>query len=617
MKYLVIGSATVFWLALGVAMSSLAGCGPIPPICGNGIIEGSEQCDNPSDPLCLPCCKIASGTCVTDNQCPSGEYCDQSSGSGVCNLCGPACLPFTSCGPGLVCTIGGVCGSVQCTTDADCVPLGSGLVCTGGRCLPSPACSAVAGATCSTGTCPPGQACVTDATGSCGCQTLTCDMVAPSDCASTLCSDGTACIIDAIGACACAPPPTCDTVPSSDCDTTLCSDGTACVIDAAGLCACASPVTCDTVPASDCDTTLCSDGTACVIDGAGLCACASPVPCDVADPTNCSSAVCPTGVACVLDTTLGVCQCPTAVACDVADPADCASATCPTGESCVLDPTVGKCRCDAPLACDLTDPANCGAGSCGAGTICQLDATGRCACSLANRGIFQYGVAPNATYSVGLARVGESAVHELHFDVTVGELETLRAVLTYPPEFGFNGFLSLGPANTQVGSFTVDLNFDGTPELTIPVRSLSDTVAYADLNPDGTYASYLEPTIEHTGTHVLTATLPNGGDGNPATLTSPASLRMGLVLLPGIFTNPAVAGQYLVTGDFTSIDPDTGGFDDAANNPPLTHSTNLPLTIVEVSNIPTVSEWGLMVLAIVLLTVGTIVIGRQRRTTAS
>ncbi len=474
MKHLVIVSPVALGFVLVLVTSAIPGCNNPPVIlCGNGVLDGSEECDNPGDPLCLACCELSSGTCLTDNECPNGAYCDQASGSGICNSCGPGCAPFSSCGPLQTCTIGGVCAPEQCAVDSDCATLGPNLVCIDNRCLPSPLCSAADPATCSIGLCPLSLVCEADAgTGVCGCQPLACDQ--------------------------------------------------------------------------------------------------APV-------------------------------------------ANCASGSCPAGESCVLDAALGSCACSGPVACNVADPADCAAGSCAAGTLCTLDAIlARCTCGVLTSAAFQYGVSPNPSYSVGFGLVGQSGKHELTFDVATGELETFQAVLTYPPEFGFNGFLTRGPAGTTVGSVTLDFNFDGTPETSIPVVSLSDTGAYADLNQDGAYTAFVDPSIEHSGAHVLTTLLPRGGDGDVSTIVAAANVRMGLVLLTGVFTNPAATGPYSVNGSFMSVDPNTDGFDDSANDAPLTFSTNLNVDIVEISDIPAASDWGLILLAIVIATLGTIVIRRRR-----
>jgi hypothetical protein len=118
----------------------------LPPVCGNGVIEGSEQCDGTQlgicEDLCFPPGEPQECTCCTEN----------------------ICLGFVEipCCPGFSCHLvvppephaGGVCLK-NCTQQTDCPPT---QACTGGFCSPFfPPCSQPADCTAPTEcvSCPP------------------------------------------------------------------------------------------------------------------------------------------------------------------------------------------------------------------------------------------------------------------------------------------------------------------------------------------------------------------------------------------------------------------------------------------------------------------------------
>jgi len=196
---------------------------------------------------------------------------------------------------------------------------------------------------------------------------------------------------------------------------------------------------------------------------------------------------------------------------------------------------------------------------------------------------FTYGANKNPSFTLDSNSPGQSPSHKLSFDVTQGELETYMAVVTYPDAFMFNQFTALGPTDTQVGTFGLDVDSDGADDIVFSIRALDNETAYVDVSLDGSFTPGIDPTIEYkTGSNVFTTILPFGGDGNPNTLDALLSARVTLMLNNGILTNPNTPGKYTLTGDFTSVDPDTDGANDNMNESPHTFSANLVVKITDI-----------------------------------
>lgn len=195
-------------------------------------------------------------------------------------------------------------------------------------------------------------------------------------------------------------------------------------------------------------------------------------------------------------------------------------------------------------------------------------------------GPFGY-TAINRNFQLSSTTAGAEAKHTQMFDITMGDMETYQAVITYPSGFTFNGFLALGLAGTQIGSYGVDFEPDGTIDFTIPVYSIDNNNAYADRQPNGTFDS-VDSTLAYTntgGNHVFTITLPNGGDGTASTITGPFTERITAIINSGILTNPATAGTYTATGAFTSVDPDNDNANDNTGTAPTTANFSQDITI--------------------------------------
>ena len=225
--------------------------------------------------------------------------------------------------------------------------------------------------------------------------------------------------------------------------------------------------------------------------------------------------------------------------------------------------------CSCELLCELGGPGGSLVGQCYTGE----DVFGICYSVPLARGPRgagpTYELPPDAYFALGSYAAGAATSHQIGFSVPPASLETFSAVVTYPSEFVFAGFAP-GP----VGALGLDLDLDGAVDAEVPVLGLGGDLAFADLDFDGAQLPGIEPTVTHSGTHVFSVALPRGGDRNPATLQSSVSFGMTLTLLPGILDNPPAPGAYLVEADFTSVDPDTDGADDAAGSAPATLATD-------------------------------------------
>lgn len=183
-----------------------------------------------------------------------------------------------------------------------------------------------------------------------------------------------------------------------------------------------------------------------------------------------------------------------------------------------------------------------------------------------------------ATLQLSTHAPGASAEHVATFDVSMGAAQGYQATITYPPDFGFAGFLALGPANSRIGTYALDLDFDGTPDYTTWIRSTGADTAYADI--DLSHApSMVDATLTRGSGNTFVVTAPDGGDQNPATIGSPTAMRVTVKLAAGVLVNPPTNGEVQVQLTITSVDPDTGGADDGVGTPPETFSAEQDLPI--------------------------------------
>lgn len=163
-------------------------------------------------------------------------------------------------------------------------------------------------------------------------------------------------------------------------------------------------------------------------------------------------------------------------------------------------------------------------------------------------------------------------------EITIGQRQARTVVITLPSSYTFNGFDALGPAGTRIGAYGFEFNSGSAgPDRLFPVYSIDRDSAWVDSNLDGA-TNPLKPQIEYSqdgsNNHLITITLPRGGDGTTSFSEAGFSSEIMAFLRTGIFTNPATGGDYPISLDFTSVDPDTGDADDSAGSPPETFSVN-------------------------------------------
>jgi hypothetical protein len=182
---------------------------------------------------------------------------------------------------------------------------------------------------------------------------------------------------------------------------------------------------------------------------------------------------------------------------------------------------------------------------------------------------FETGNVPEGVLRLDSSTAGERPVHRLTLDIRAGNPEVHQATLRYPEGFRFLGFQVLGPPHSPVGAYEVDVDHDGTPEISAPLRSLSDEAAYVDMIADGAFSRALEPVLQRRAGTGFELTLPHGGDGNHRTVAARFTARVSLSLAAGLLANPPIGGSYDVLCALITVDPDTDGPSDGAGDEPL------------------------------------------------
>ncbi|MEN0652899.1 MULTISPECIES: hypothetical protein [Hyphobacterium] len=180
---------------------------------------------------------------------------------------------------------------------------------------------------------------------------------------------------------------------------------------------------------------------------------------------------------------------------------------------------------------------------------------------------------------------GRDMGFRLDSEITFGQRQAYQVVITIPAGYAFNGFTALGPAGTRIGAYGFEFNPGSPgPDRLFPVYSIDADSAWVDTNLDGN-TNPLKPTIEYSQdgsqNHILTITLPRGGDGLTGTQTAGFSSDVMAFLRTGIFSNPATGGAVPITVTLTSVDPDTGDATDNAGSPPETFTVNDNVTITQ------------------------------------
>ena len=168
-------------------------------------------------------------------------------------------------------------------------------------------------------------------------------------------------------------------------------------------------------------------------------------------------------------------------------------------------------------------------------------------------------------------------------EITFGQRQAYQVVITLPASYQFNGFDLFGPEGTRIGAYGFEFNSGSAgPDRLFPIYSVDRDSAWVDANLDGTF-NPLKPQIQYSQdgsqNHVVTITLPRGGDGMTGSQTAGFSSDVMAFFRTGVFTNPATGGQVPITLDFTSVDPDTGDANDNAGSAPETFSINGNVTV--------------------------------------
>jgi len=374
--------------------------------CGNGIIEGGEECDpgsalfedgDPSLPSCTTggdcffessCCKFncqfvgQGASCFDGNLCTQNDICDQ---VGTCG--GDPTAAGLACDDSQFCTITDTCdGAGGCTGTGD--PCAGGSVCEGACDEALDSCFVPTGTPCGSSTdsdCTDPDTC--DGLGGCVVNDAAAGSPAPTECDDTNACTSDQC--DGAGGCRYA-----NEAPGSACgdaSTTSCSSPDSC--DGAGAC-----LSNDLVAGAACGDptdTDCTDPDSC--DGAGACdandetaGVAAPNQCDelnecTADQCDgsggCQNPALAAGSACGDGTTT---ECTAADTCDGAgsctdndhaagtpapglcdDQNDCTADQCDGGGQCQNPPEAGGTACGDPADTECTNADSCdGAGAC-------------------------------------------------------------------------------------------------------------------------------------------------------------------------------------------------------------------------------------------------------------
>ncbi len=299
-------------------------------VCGDGVLEGSEQCDDGNTAgadCCSPDCVFepARASCSDGNTCNGAEACD---GIGTCVA-----------GTALVCDDGNVCTDDLCDALSGCVIRNNTASCEdGSSCTVGDTCAAGVCTAGATADCNDGNVCTDDA-----CSELIGCLNTPN---AVTCDDGNLCTVGdtcSAGTCTAGEPLVCD-------DGNLCTDETC--APSRGCVVSANTVPCD-------DSNVCTDGDVC---SAGTCVGGDPVVCD--DANACTDETC--------DPVGGCAAAPNDAACDDGDPCTaetvCSAGACTVAATDVCDdgnPCTDD-ACDASAGCTHSNNQ----GTCDDGDLC-------------------------------------------------------------------------------------------------------------------------------------------------------------------------------------------------------------------------------------------------------
>ena len=111
-----------------------------PPVCGDGVVSGSEECDDGVNDGSMGCDSTCHWVCVSTDSTRNCAPADPCQGASTCDDGTHSCSPRTalhdgtSCGSGGETCQAGHCVSSSCASAADCTPC-SGGVCKAGACV--------------------------------------------------------------------------------------------------------------------------------------------------------------------------------------------------------------------------------------------------------------------------------------------------------------------------------------------------------------------------------------------------------------------------------------------------------------------------------------------------
>lgn len=194
---------------------------------------------------------------------------------------------------------------------------------------------------------------------------------------------------------------------------------------------------------------------------------------------------------------------------------------------------------------------------------------------------------PPFTFKLRFPFAGFESAQHLTFPVVLNSYQTFSGSVTYQPGFVFRGFTALGPADTTIGSYGIDVLSRDVVDIALAIRASTTEVAYVDVDDDG-HKGVLDPTIVHlgnspiAGAHTFTLALPAGGDTMRGFARSVMAFRAHVTLAAGILGNPSSPGNVGLSGTFTSVDPDTGDANDGQGlNPISATASPIAITIEE------------------------------------
>jgi hypothetical protein len=171
-------------------------------------------------------------------------------------------------------------------------------------------------------------------------------------------------------------------------------------------------------------------------------------------------------------------------------------------------------------------------------------------------------------------RPGESPQFYGTTYIPANALQTFAAEIQFPPEFMFhmNGFLYAGPAGSTIGNYTIDVNDDGLPELSFPIKSETMFFAWVDFN-NNQVKDFSEAEIFQSqnmnNEKLLNITIPDGGDNDPSINHGDVSFRLKITINPGLLINPNIPQNHTITATVQSVDPDTGGPNNGSGEDPV------------------------------------------------